>query len=78
VLGDEDVALKAIEANSQMPVGEEQAADFGWFGGTTNSTAVILKDAKKLGLKTRFFANILGSTRARAEAGRRSGGRGRS
>ena len=30
-------------------------------GGTTNSTAVILKDAKKLGLTTRFFVNIWGA-----------------
>lgn len=60
VLGDEDVALKAIEANSQMLSVKNKAADFAWIGGTTNSTAVILKDAKKLGLKTRFFANIWG------------------
>ena len=60
VLGDEDVGLKAIEANSQMLSIKNKGADFAWIGGTTNSTAVILKDAKKLGLKTRFFANIWG------------------
>jgi branched-chain amino acid transport system substrate-binding protein len=60
VLGDEDVGLKAIEANSQMLSVKNKGADFAWIGGTTNSTAVILKDAKKLGLKTRFFANIWG------------------
>jgi branched-chain amino acid transport system substrate-binding protein len=60
VLGDEDVGLKAIEANSQMLSVKNKGADFGWIGGTTNSTAVILKDAKKLGLKTRFFSNIWG------------------
>lgn len=60
VLGDEDVSLKAIEANSQMLSVKNKGADFAWIGGTTNSTAVILKDAKKLGLKTRFFANIWG------------------
>ena len=32
--------------------------DFAWIGGTKVSTAVILKDAKKLGLKTKFFGNI--------------------
>jgi len=60
ILGDEDVSLKAIEANSQMLSVKNKHADFGWIGGTTNSTAVILKDAKKLGLKTRFFVNIWG------------------
>jgi branched-chain amino acid transport system substrate-binding protein len=60
VLGDEDVSLKAIEANSQMLSVKNKGADFAWIGGTTNSTAVILKDAKKLGLKTRFFSNIWG------------------
>ena len=60
ILGDEDVSLKAIEANSQMLSVKNKGADFAWIGGTTNSTAVILKDAKKLGLKTRFFVNIWG------------------
>jgi branched-chain amino acid transport system substrate-binding protein len=60
ILGDENVSLKAIEANSQMLSVKNKGADFAWIGGTTNSTAVILKDAKKLGLKTRFFVNIWG------------------
>ena len=61
VLGDEIVDLKAIEANSQMLSVKNKGADFGWIGGTTNSTAVIIKDAKKLGLKTKFFCNIWGA-----------------
>ncbi len=60
VLSDENVDLKAIEANSQMLSVKNKGADFGWTGGTTGSTAVILKDAKKLGLKTKFFSNIWG------------------
>jgi branched-chain amino acid transport system substrate-binding protein len=60
VLSDENVDLKAIEANSQLLSVKNKGADFGWIGGTTNSTAVILKDAKKLGLKTKFFSNIWG------------------
>jgi len=60
VLGDENVDLKAIEANSQMLSVKNKGADFAWTGGTTNSTAVILKDAKKLGLTTKFFSNIWG------------------
>jgi branched-chain amino acid transport system substrate-binding protein len=61
VLGDEDVSLKAIEANSQLLSVKNKDADFAWVGGTTNSTAVVLKDAKKLGLKTKFFVNIWGA-----------------
>jgi len=60
VLSDENVDLKAIEANSQMLSVKNKGADFGWIGGTTGSTAVILKDARKLGLKTKFFSNIWG------------------
>src|SRR5512139_2160432 len=60
VLGDENVDLKAIEANSQLLSVKEKGADFAWIGGTVNSTAVILKDAKKLGLKTKFFVNLWG------------------
>jgi len=60
ILGDENVDLKAIEANSQLLSVKEKGADFAWIGGTTNSTAVILKDAKKLGLKTKFFVNLWG------------------
>ncbi len=61
VLPDEIVDLKAIEAASQMLSIKNKGADFGWIGGTTNSAAVIMKDAKKLGLKTRFFVNIWGA-----------------
>jgi len=61
VLGDEDVSLKAIEANSQLLSVKNKGADFAWVGGTTNSTAVDLKDAKKLGLTTKFFVNIWGA-----------------
>ncbi|MGE5700192.1 MAG: ABC transporter substrate-binding protein [Deltaproteobacteria bacterium] len=61
VLSDEIVDLKAIEANSQMLSVKNKGADFGWIGGTTNSAAVIIKDAKKLGLKTKFFVNIWGA-----------------
>jgi len=61
VVGDENVDLKAIEANSQMLSLKSKNADFAWIGGTTPSTAVILKDAKKLGLKTKFFVNLWGN-----------------
>jgi len=61
IVGDEDVGLKAIEANSQMLSLKSKAADFAWIGGTTPSTAVILKDAKKLGVTTKFFVNLWGN-----------------
>ncbi|UCD48350.1 MAG: ABC transporter substrate-binding protein [Deltaproteobacteria bacterium] len=61
ILGDEDVGLKAIEANSQMLSVKNKNADFAWIGGTTPSAAVIIKDAKKLGLKTKFLVNIWGN-----------------
>ena len=61
IVGDEDVGLKAIEANSQMLSLKSKNADFAWIGGTTPSTAVILKDAKKLGLATKFFVNVWGN-----------------
>ena len=61
ILGDEEVGLKAIEANSQMLSVKNKGADFGWIGGTTPSAAVIIKDAKKLGLKTKFLVNIWGN-----------------
>jgi branched-chain amino acid transport system substrate-binding protein len=61
IVGDEEVPLKAIEANSQMLSLKSKGADFAWIGGTTPSTAVILKDAKKNGLTTKFFVNIWGN-----------------
>ncbi len=61
ILGDEDVGLKAIEANSQMLSVKAKGADFGWIGGTTPSAAVIIKDAKKLGLSTTFLVNVWGN-----------------
>jgi branched-chain amino acid transport system substrate-binding protein len=61
IVGDENVDLKAIEANSQMLSLKNKNADFAWIGGTTPSTAVILKDAKKNGLSTKFLVNIWGN-----------------
>ncbi|RMG61363.1 MAG: ABC transporter substrate-binding protein [Deltaproteobacteria bacterium] len=61
IVGDEIVDLRAIEATSQLLSIKEKGADFAWIGGTTPSTAVILKDARKLGLKTKFLINIWGN-----------------
>lgn len=58
IVGEENVALNAIEATTQLLNLKKSNPDFAWVGGTKVSTAVILKDAKKLGLTTKFFGNI--------------------
>ena len=57
---DQLVSLRAIDATSQLLAMKKFDPDFAWIGGTTPSTAVILKDAKKLGLKTKFVINCWG------------------
>ncbi len=57
---DEIVDLKAIDATSQLLHMKQFDPDFAWIGGTTASTAVIIKDAAKLGLKTKFVINCWG------------------
>ncbi|MDD4952740.1 MAG: ABC transporter substrate-binding protein, partial [Desulfovibrionaceae bacterium] len=61
IVGEENVSLKAIDATTQLLPLKKVQPDFCWIGGTTPSTAVIMKDAKKLGLATTFFANIWGA-----------------
>ncbi len=61
IVGEENVGLRAIEATTQLLNLKKNEPDFAWVGGTTPSTAVILKDAKKLGMKTRFLINIWGN-----------------
>jgi branched-chain amino acid transport system substrate-binding protein len=34
--------------------------DWAWVGGTTPSTSVVVKDAAKLGLRTKFISNVWG------------------
>jgi branched-chain amino acid transport system substrate-binding protein len=60
IVGEENVGLKDIDATTQMLSLKSKAPDFAWIGGTTGSTAVILKDAKKQGLSVKFFSNIWG------------------
>jgi branched-chain amino acid transport system substrate-binding protein len=57
---DQIVSLRAIDATSQLLAMKKFNPDFAWIGGTTPSTAVILKDAAKLGLKTKFMVNCWG------------------
>jgi len=57
---DQDVSLKATEAVSQLTEMKKFNPDFAWIGGTVASTAVIVKDAAKLGLTTKFLINVWG------------------
>ncbi|TAL15838.1 ABC transporter substrate-binding protein [bacterium] len=61
ILTDENVALNAQEATTQILSLKNGAPDFVWIGGTTASTSVILKGAKQNGLKTQFIINIWGN-----------------
>ncbi len=57
---DQIVELKAIDATSQLLAMKNFDPDFAWIGGTTASAAVIIKDAAKLGLRTKFVINCWG------------------
>ncbi|HCO12418.1 MAG TPA: ABC transporter substrate-binding protein [Desulfonauticus sp.] len=61
IVGEENVSLKAIDATTQLLSLKKKNPDYVWIGGTTPSTAVILKDAKKLNFSPVFFVNIWGS-----------------
>ncbi|SDN24009.1 branched-chain amino acid transport system substrate-binding protein [Desulfonauticus submarinus] len=60
IVGEENVSLKAIDATTQLLSLKKKNPDYVWIGGTTPSTAVILKDAKKLNFHPVFFVNIWG------------------
>ncbi len=60
LVGEENVSLKAIDATTQLLSLKPKQADYTWIGGTTPSTAVIMKDAKKLDMETTFFVDIWG------------------
>jgi branched-chain amino acid transport system substrate-binding protein len=57
---DEIVGLRAIDATSQLLHMKEFNPDWAWIGGTTPSASVTVKDAAKLGLKTKFISNNWG------------------
>ncbi len=61
VVGQENVDLKAIDATPQLLSLKKAGPDFIWTGGTTPSTAVIMKDAQKLGMTSTFLTNIWSS-----------------
>ena len=57
---DINVSLSETDATSQLLQMKEFNPEFAWVGGTTASTAVIIKDAAKLGLETKFLINTWG------------------
>jgi branched-chain amino acid transport system substrate-binding protein len=61
IVGEENVDLNAISAARQIRNLKVKEPDFTWIGGSTPSTAVILKDARSLGLRTRFLINQWGN-----------------
>lgn len=54
LVDEEIVALTALEATSQLLNMQKKEPDFALIQETSNATATVLKDAKKLGLKTKF------------------------
>jgi branched-chain amino acid transport system substrate-binding protein len=57
---DEIVGLRAIDATSQLLHMKEFDPDWAWVGGTTPSVSVVVKDAAKLGLRTKIISNVWG------------------
>ena len=55
IVDEEIVDLSALDATSQLLNMKSKSADFGIIQETSNATATILKDAKKLNLDTKFF-----------------------
>lgn len=60
IVGEENVGLRDLDATTQLLSLKSKNPDYVWVGGTTPSTAVVLKDAAKLGMETTIFSNIWG------------------
>ena len=63
IVAEENVSLAAKEADANPTIIrlKELAPDFVWIGGTTKSTAAIMKAAKANSFETVFFVNIWGA-----------------
>lgn len=61
LVGEDNVGLGDMDATSQLLRMQRLTPDYVWVGGTISSTAVILKDAQKIGMQARFITNIWGS-----------------
>ncbi|WP_045219143.1 ABC transporter substrate-binding protein [Desulfonatronum thioautotrophicum] len=61
LVAEDNVGLGDMDATSQLLRMQRQRPDYVWVGGTISSTAVILKDAQKVGMQAKFITNIWGS-----------------
>jgi branched-chain amino acid transport system substrate-binding protein len=61
LVGEENVSLKAMDATTQLLNLQKKQPDYVWVGGTTPSTAVVIKDAQKLEMQCTFITNIWGA-----------------
>ncbi|MFP4110837.1 MAG: ABC transporter substrate-binding protein [Desulfonatronovibrio sp.] len=61
VVGEENVGLGDMDATTQLIRLNREKPDYVWVGGTISSTAVILKDARRLNMDSTFITNIWGS-----------------
>ncbi len=64
---DQLVALSAKGAIDQLVIAKEYDPDWVWLGGTLNSCAVVIRDAGKVGLDTKFIMNTWGFDERLAE-----------
>ncbi len=67
IVDEENVSLRALDATSQLLRIKEKKADYAFIQETFMATSTILKDAKKLGLKTVFTGNFWGTGQKLAE-----------
>ncbi len=59
--GEEHVETNPVDASEQVARLRKTKPDFIWIGGTTPSTVVVLKEARRQGLRCRFLVNIWGN-----------------
>jgi branched-chain amino acid transport system substrate-binding protein len=57
---DQVVALDVKDATEQLQEVKKYNPDWIWLGGTTSSCAVVIRDAGKIGLDTKFMINVWG------------------
>jgi branched-chain amino acid transport system substrate-binding protein len=61
IAGEEHVALNEADACRQVRALKRTKPDVVWIGGTTPSTVVVLKEARRQNLRPRFLVNIWGN-----------------
>ncbi len=61
IVGQEHVALNAGDAARQVTNLRKRRPDFTWIGGTTPSTIVLLKEARRQKFRSRFVVSVWGN-----------------